>query len=293
MKILIVGANGFLGKEMSKELTANGHVVVGMSRSADSNSGKKWVSADIGRPDSYRSFLYDWRPEVVVQSAWVTAQKTYRQSTENINYASDTLQFAKDCLQVGTKHFIGLGSSAEYGIQSLPCNAAETTPSPVDPYGQKKLETLFDLQELTLAAEARLTWGRVFQPYGLGQDSERLIPWAVERMVAGVDIELQNPFMKLDWISSRDIGRAIAWTITHKSPTVIDIGTALGTNVHDLLVEVAKVLAVKPKITYPVGASESQNINQNLVVSPDSPLFKSGWFPKDTLQTGLKWALGR
>jgi len=293
MKILIVGANGFLGKEISRELTDNGHIVIGMSRSTNSTRDKRWVSADIGRPDSYRSFISDWRPEVVIQSAWVTAQKTYRQSAENLNYASDTLQFANDCLQTGAKHFIGLGSSAEYGIQSFPCNAAETTPSPVDPYGQKKLETLFDLQELTLAADARLTWGRVFQPYGLGQDSERLIPWAVERMVTGIDIELQNPFMKLDWISSRDIGRAISWTITHKTPAVIDIGTALGTNVHELLVEVAKVLGVKPKITYPVSASESQSTNQNLVVSRDSPLFQSGWLPEDTLQTGLKWALGR
>jgi nucleoside-diphosphate-sugar epimerase len=293
MKILVVGANGFLGKEISKELTDNGHVVIGMSRSANSNRDKKWVSADIGRPDSYRSFISDWRPEVVIQSAWVTSQKTYRQSVKNFNYASDTLRFAKDCLQTGTKHFIGLGSSAEYGIQPFPCDAAETTPSPVDTYGQKKLETLLDLQELTLAADARLTWGRVFQPYGLGQDSERLIPWAVERMVAGIEIELQNPFMKLDWISSRDIGRAISWTITHETPPVIDIGTAIGTNVHDLLVEVAKVLGAKPKISYPVSASESQSTNQNLVVSLDSPLFQSGWLPADTLPIGLKWALGR
>ena len=96
MKILIVGADGFLGKEIFRELTNNGHVVFGMSRSVDSNRDKKWVSADIGKPDSYRSFISDWRPEVVIQSAWVTAQKTYRQSAENLNYASDTLQFAKE-----------------------------------------------------------------------------------------------------------------------------------------------------------------------------------------------------
>jgi nucleoside-diphosphate-sugar epimerase len=293
MKILVVGANGFLGKEIFRELTLNGHDVIGMSRSAGSTEGRKWVSADIGRPDTYRSFISEWLPEIVIQSAWVTAQKTYRQSAENLNYAADTLQFAKDCLQVGTKHFIGLGSSAEYGMQSLPCNSAETTPSPVDPYGQKKVETLFNLQELTLAAGARLTWGRVFQPDGLGQDSERLIPWAVERMLAGNDIELQNPFVMLDWISSRDIGRAISWSITHKTPTVIDIGTALGTNVHDLLVEVAKTLGVKPKITYPASGPQGQSTTHNLVVSGDSPIFQSGWLPADTLQTGLKWALGR
>ena len=264
-----------------------------MCRSANPSRGKNWVSADIGIPDTYRSFLSDWRPEVVVQSAWVTAQKTYRQSTENLYYASGTLKFVKDCLQTGTKHFVGLGSSAEYGIQTFPCNATETTPSPVDPYGQKKLETLLELQKLTLSMGARLTWGRVFQPYGLGQDSERLIPWAVEQMIAGIDIELKNPFMELDWISSRDISRAISWSITHNTPEVIDIGTAIGTNVHQVLVEVANILQVKTQIRYPISTSENQNTNQNLIVSRESPLFQSGWLPADSLQTGLEWALGR
>jgi nucleoside-diphosphate-sugar epimerase len=130
MKILVVGGNGFLGKEIFKELNHIGHDVIGMCRSTNSNGDKNWVSADIGRPGTYKSFISDWRPEVVVQSAWVTTQKTYRHSTENLYYASGTLQFAKDCLQTGTKHFVGLGSSAEYGIQRFPCNATETKPSP-------------------------------------------------------------------------------------------------------------------------------------------------------------------
>jgi nucleoside-diphosphate-sugar epimerase len=292
MKVLVVGGNGFLGKEIFRELIDNGHDVIGMGRSGNPNGDKNWISADISKPNTYRSFLSDWEPDVVVQSAWVTAQKTYRQSAENLHYASGTLQFAKHCLQTGTKHFVGLGTSAEYGMQIDPCNAAKTTPAPVNLYGQKKLETLLGLQGLITAAGARLTWARVFQPYGPGQDPERLIPWAVKQLMAGYDIDLQNPFVKLDWISSRDIGRAISWSITHDTPEVIDIGTGIGTNVYDVLIEVSNILGVKIQITHPVSASKKESAC-NLIVSGDSPLFQSGWLPADSLQAGLKRALGR
>jgi nucleoside-diphosphate-sugar epimerase len=163
----------------------------------------------------------------------------------------------------------------------------------VDPYGKNKYETLLQLQELTKAVNARLTWARIFQPYGLGQDSERLIPWAVNRMLAKQEIRLQKPNMSLDWISSRDIANAISWSIKNVTPEVIDIGTAIGTSVHAVLIEVARILGVNPEFIRAIDASESQTPEQSLVVSSESPLFQSGWRPDDSLQSGLSWALGK
>ena len=84
----------------------------------------------------------------------------------------------------------------------------------------------------------------------------------------------------------------LSWSITHNTPEVIDIGTGIGTNVHDVLIEVANILGVKTQITHPISASENES-TQNLIVSGESPLFQSGWLPGDSLQAGLKWALGR
>jgi nucleoside-diphosphate-sugar epimerase len=293
MKILVVGGNGFLGKEIVKQLDAEGNNILSMRRSGGLIVDKNEILADMSKPESYKNFINDWRPQVVVQCAWVTAQKTYRQSPENSNYSSQTLQFAKDCFAAGTRHFIGLGSSAEYGIQSLPCDAANTKPNPDDPYGESKLKTMHQLLELGNAANVKITWARIFQPYGLGQDSERLIPWAAQQMLEGRKIKLQNPNLHLDWISSRDVARAISWCIKNATPEVIDIGTAIGTSVQQVLVEVARIIGVNPELIFSTEVQVSQNTEQSLVVSPESSLIKGGWKHEDSLQSGLSWAIGR
>ena len=293
MKILVVGGSGFLGNEIVKQLLAEGNEVKSMSRSRDSNRIKNHFVADIAKPDTYLSVLQDWQPQVVVQCAWVTSQKVYRESSENQDYRTQTLQFAADCFKIGVNHFLGLGSSAEYGALSLPCNATLTSPQPVDPYGRNKFETFLKLQDLSGAANARLTWGRVFQPYGLGQDSNRLIPWATEKMLSGQEVKLQNPEMTLDWISSRDIASAISWSVNRMTPQAIDIGTSVGTSVRQVLEEVALTIGTDPDLVVSTVNAQLQKTDSKLVVSVDSPLLKDGWKPKDTLQTGLTWALGQ
>jgi UDP-glucose 4-epimerase len=293
MKILVVGGNGFLGKEITKQLLDDGYKVMNMNRSGDAKLSEAQLSADIGKPDSYMSFIDKWKPEVVVDCAWVTVQKTYRESLENYDYTAQTLQFATHCFAAGSRHFIGLGSSAEYGSQSSPCNAAVTIPKPVDAYGENKFETFLKLHELSESVNARLTWGRVFQPYGPGQDSERLIPWAVQRLLSGQEVKLQNPNLKLDWISSRDIARAVSWSIKHVTPEVIDIGTSIGTSVCQVLNKVARIVGGRPELIKPLEDIQPQQSEFSLIVSPDSPLLQGGWKPKDTLQSGLLWAVGR
>lgn len=290
MKILVVGGSGFLGSEVVRELSQEGHVVGSLSRRRSSLNVEQFIG-DIGQPDSYRDLISNWKPEVVVHAAWVTDQLTYRESALNRPYARNTLNFAEHCFQSETQHFLTLGTSAEYGQPGQLCNASTTPCLPLDLYGAEKLWTSEEMKKIAFNYEMRFSWARVFQPYGLNQDPNRLIPSAARHFKTGKKFETQSSKNILDWITSRDVAGAVAYILKHELPEMVDIGTSVGTSVGSVLNKVAELCGVDENY---IEETVEENASQEpfkLVVEGNSPLLAHGWKPEDDLDSGLSWAL--
>lgn len=291
MKVLVVGGTGFLGSEIAKRLHEDGRIVRSLNRKHSSSLEINQFLGSMSQPDSYREMISKWEPEIVIQSAWVTDQKTYRDSPSNRMYAQNTLELAEHCFRANTKHFIALGSSAEYGHPQEPCDAVSTKLDPRDSYSEYKLWTSERLRELANNYSRKFTWVRIFQPYGPDQDSARLIPSAARALAANREISISNPDTVLDWISARDVASAMAYTIDNDLPETIDIGTSIGTSVIEILKKVAALIAADPNLIMYNSSDGRPQGAYKLVVSNNSPLLKSGWTPQDNLSTGLSWAM--
>ena len=292
LKILVVGGGGFLGNQIVNAIKTGGNLVASAGRRVPDTCADLNLSFDIGNPLTYSDFLSRWKPDVVIQCAWPTEQISYRETYDNRKYVEDTLTFARNSFINGVKNFIGLGSCAEYGLVTSPCNANRTPANPIDLYGWSKLNTYLGLEALGTEFGAKLVWARIFQPYGIGQDSLRLIPNAYNKLITGETITLEKPDTKLDWVSSRDVGNALKYILDKNITGVVDVGTGTGTSVEDLLLRIAYSISVDPKLVTRSEESKLPIVSNNLVVSEESALFLSGWVPTDTIETGLKWALG-
>lgn len=291
MKVLVIGGTGFLGSEIATKFQTDGKVVKSLNRRFSTTLNIEQFIGDISQPGSYKKLIAQWEPEIVIQSAWVTEQESYRDDPSNRAYAQNTLELAEHCFQANTKHFIALGSSAEYGLPKESCNASLTKTEPQDAYGTYKFWTSERLRELADKYSRKITWVRVFQPYGPNQDSARLIPFAASKLAANEIISINNPNTVLDWITSRDVANALAYTVDHNLPEIIDIGTSIGTPVIEMLRKVALLVDADPNLILDNSSADTTPDPYELVVSKSSPLFKSGWKPQDNLTTGLSWAL--
>ena len=289
MKILIIG-NGFLATSIVERLESEGHEVLVFSRTQSVRIQCQQVLGDIFDFEDFIKVL-DWRPQVIIHTAWITTPGVYRDDSSNIQYANFTASLAKYLANSDIERLVILGTCAEYGRQSEPSTAGLTIPSPISLYAQQKVMALNSVKELLQGSNVRFTWARIFYPYGPNQDQNRLIPRLIHSLKNGEPIVLADTSSIYDWITTRDIASAISWTLDNDLPAEIDVGTSFGFTNLELLIALEKLL----QTTYqpPSLGSHDYGLKEVFVAARNSPLFTSGWSPRDTLSTGLEWVLDR
>ena len=287
-KVLVVGGQGFLGQQIMRKMMEAGLEVKSLSRKSTINQDFEHFMGDFGNQESNKKIFSTWVPEIVIQTAWITKQDAYRNSALNEDYAKSTLQFAEQCFRAGASHFLALGSSAEYGFTEVPSFAESSPTKPEDLYSKAKIWTSKGLITLGQKYSRKVSWLRVFQPYGPGQDSSRLLPSYVAAARQGARFPVGKPNDILDWISSRDVASAVLFTIENSLPNILDIGTGVGTSVIDTLRKTATVIGSDPSLI----VSSDIEIGGNplkLLVDSRSAIFEAGWSPCDVLTKGLEW----
>ena len=287
MNILVIG-NGFIGSEIISSLSAAGHKVTAFSRTFKQDTAARQIIGDILSLESLHECL-SHNPEVVIQTAWITQHATYMNSPLNSLYSKFTQDLANHLISSPVRHLIVLGSCAEYGIQVEPTIAGITQVNPQNFYSRQKVQTLQSVKEILRDSKIRMTWARIFYPYGPTQDSNRLIP----QMIASIKEEKSFKIFDLnglrDWISTVDIASAVSWSIDHNLPIEIDIGTSIGYSNSDIYRKLLAIMGKGPDLVdMKANIDESTSMS---VVSKESDLFASGWKPTHSLDSGLDWVL--
>ena len=290
MRVLVIGGNGFLGSYLINHLQEVGFSVLSLKRSPSPATSYKSVVANLMEPISYESAIEDWKPNIVIQTAWVTDIDSYRASNLNSQYSQATIRLAKFCYTQGVSHFLGLGSAAEYGDDEDQCIAGVTQTNPLDTYSRCKVKTSREIQKNALECGGRFTWLRIFQPYGKSQDPRRLIPYIFTELRLGNSINLSSPTNLLDWISARDIASAITHCLLYELEEFVDVGTGNGTTVFEIGSTICDLLGVSRNLLHIVN-QPLKKVTTRLVVGKRSPLLMHGWSAKDSINAGLKWAL--
>lgn len=287
MKILIIG-NGFLGSAIFERLESEGHEILIFARTRHPGIQMQQVFGDIFNFEEFVKVL-DWKPQVIIHTAWITTPGIYRNDPSNTEYANFTTSLAKSVLNSDVEHLIVLGTCAEYGLQEGPSAAGVTTLAPTNLYAQQKVVAFKSVEKLFQETNARFTWARVFYPFGPHQHENRLIPHLTHSLKSDTPIRLADISSVYDWITTRDISSAISWIIEHKLPVEVDIGTTIGITNLELLMTLEELLQTEHRVTMQQG--HELGLGEIFVMGKDSPLLVSGWLPRDTLRSGLEWVL--
>lgn len=234
MKVLVIGSEGFVGRNVAAAFDEAEHEVYRASRSSED------LPVDLSDQASIAQILESVRPDVVVNAAGIVGASD--NVMDNVTFTANLLrQIAASRHPV--KRVIISGSAAEYGTvdpQDLPVD--EDTPVKAQSgYALSKAQEI--QQALSFATEHGLpvTVARIFNPIGPGMHSRFLVPrilQQIEDVRSGMAevIAVSRLDSERDYLDVRDLGRAIVMLAegNPKRP-VYNIGSGRATSNGELI----------------------------------------------------------
>lgn len=239
MRVLLLGADGFIGRHVAERLLADPAVqLTALGRRDDSD-----VRFDLstGSPGALARFLDAVHPGVVVNCAGALRGGA-RELTRHNTVAAATVCEALRRSSCGAR-LVHLGCAAEYGPAPAGASIPEdAVPRPGGPYGVSKLAAC----ELVLGSGLDAIVLRVFTPVGPGTPAASplgRLAEAVRRAIQNGESELRLSGLgvRRDFVDVRDVARAVHAAALSGAQGVVNIGSGRAVRLRDVVAGLARV----------------------------------------------------
>lgn len=281
MRLLILGAHGFLGRHVHAHLSRQPDLVV--------EAGPRSRALDLSSVASgtWLDLLDRARPDAVVNCAGRTSGDLAELTRANVTLVEHLVEAVAACGR--PVHVVHLGSAAEYGLH--PGAVDEDAPTrPTSPYGVTKLAGTRAL--LAARAPFPVTALRVGNPIGRGQSEGSLPGRAALEFQRAVQLGLPEVTFgdlsaRRDFIDARDLARAVETVLRHPpAEPVLNVGRGEAVPARPLIEELARLAGFQGRIhENAAGSSRSGQVpSQHGNISR---LRRLGWAPAYSLQDAL------
>ncbi|MFJ8183166.1 NAD-dependent epimerase/dehydratase family protein [Streptomyces sp. NPDC096105] len=239
MRVLLIGANGYLGRFVADRLLADPAVqLTALGRGDDAD-----VRFDLatGSPGALTRFLDAVHPGVVINCAGATrggARELTRHNTVAVATVCEALR-RSGC---GAR-LVQIGCGSEYGPSQPGSSTAEdAVPRPGGPYGVSKLAAT----ELVLGSGLDAVVLRVFSPVGPGTPAGSPLGRLAEAMRRAMqsgdgELKLGGLGVQRDFVDVRDVARAVHAASLSAAQGVINIGSGRAVRLRDAAALLARV----------------------------------------------------
>lgn len=302
MRCLVTGASGFIGSWLVRQLLREHHSVIAVLHkqepahdTANWSDGVRTVHADLESAPDLRQTLTGETIDVLFHLAWWGVAAGHRNDPAqiSINLAA-CLRVCELARDLGCRHFIGLGSQAEYG----PCPGKlheDSPPRPITAYGVAKLAAGMLTAKMAEMAQMRHTWVRLLAAYGPGDDPRHLIPAVIRTLLAAGKPALTAAEQTCDYLYVEDAVRALTRIAATGVTGTLNLASGETVVLRNLLERVRAI--VDPHL--PLGFGElPYRADQVMHLEADISRLRlsTGWQPQVSLEEGLRrtvaWARG-
>ncbi|HZT94269.1 MAG TPA: NAD(P)-dependent oxidoreductase [Gaiellaceae bacterium] len=289
-RALLTGAGGFIGSCAGAQLVARGFEVHAVARRAHerTDEGMIWHRGDLLDAEKTGALVAEIRPSHLLHLAWYTEHGRFWDAPENLDWAAATLRLARSFHAAGGERLVAAGTCAEYEWKDECCD--DRTPlRPSTLYGAAKDATRRVLEAYATLTGLSFAWGRVFFPFGPGEQSPRVIAAAARAAAMGEPMSCSSGDQVRDFLYVEDVASAFAALSTSDATGCFDIGSGKGTPLRTVLCTLEELAGRKDIMRF--GEIPPRDEPASIVADVRRLRDEVGWRPAYELREGLERTL--
>jgi nucleoside-diphosphate-sugar epimerase len=294
-RILLTGATGFIGAHVLRRLLADERVQVAAFLRTTSDAWRirdlahrvQRIDGDLRQIAAAESAVAAFAPDTVLHLAWTGVTNTFRNDPQQIDNVEATVNLVRLSHRIGVRHWIGLGSQAEYGPHEGPLR--EDTPThPTTLYGITKLSACMLAQHLCATANIRFAWLRLFSAYGPMDDPSWMIPYLTLRLLRHERPALTAGRQRWDYVHVEDAAEAVCRVAaTGQATGIFNLGSGRTATIREIVERIRDLVDPVAELGFgevPYRPDQVMHLEADITKLTTA----TAWTPQTSLDEGLR-----
>ncbi len=293
-KVIITGANGFIGSHLVSKLSDIGVEVIALVdprydySHLSSRNGVTTIEFTLQSIDLLKNNNLLYNSDVIFHLAWSGVNATFRndesEQLQNIHYGLNVIKLAK---HLNVSKVLIPGSAAEVSCGDGVITGNEQ-PAPSDIYSATKVATRYLCQVYALQNNVVLIWPLITSIYGPGRDDNNLISYAIKSLLVEEKPSFTKLEQKWDYLYIDDLIEALIALGALGTGGVYPLGSGESRQLKDYVNVIRDI--INPSLELGIGDLPYKNPNKidNQIMDISRLIKETSFTPKVHFNEGIK-----